>query len=71
MIYVNTTGTFSELDEVAVLVPVNSDGSLVKSFNLEAITGNLAKGVTYYITMQSVTTSGIKSGYSPTASFSM
>lgn len=71
VIYLNTTGIFVDEDEVAVLSAVNSGGVPATSFDLMNIFEKLDQGVTYYISMQSVTTSGTRSDLSPAMSFSL
>jgi hypothetical protein len=73
LIYVNETGVFSDSDEsTAVLSAVNpSNGSIVTSFNLMNIVSSLAPNVTYYVSMQSISNTGARSGFSPVVSFTL
>lgn len=69
-IYVNETGVFYESeDPVAIVTAVDSRGAAVTSFNLGNVSLLLQPGVTYYVSMRSVSRAGVISGYSPSASF--
>ncbi|MBE0556408.1 MAG: hypothetical protein IH628_04165, partial [Proteobacteria bacterium] len=69
-IYVNETGVFSESDEpVAVVAAVDSAGNAITSFNLMNVSLALTPDVTYYVSMRSVTSSGVTSDFSPAVSF--
>jgi len=46
-------------------------GQLVTSFDLANLSPYLASNVTYYVSMRSVSNTGVKSDYSPSASFSL
>ena len=71
-IYVNETGVFSESDDpVAVVAAVDSVGSAVTSFNLMNVSLELTPNVTYYVSMRSVTSSGVTSDFSPAVSFTL
>jgi hypothetical protein len=71
-IYVNETGVFSESDElIAAVSAVDSAGSAVTSFNLMNVSLTLASNVKYYVSMRSVTRSGVTSDFSPAVSFTL
>ncbi|MBP2675191.1 MAG: hypothetical protein H6Q84_2031, partial [Deltaproteobacteria bacterium] len=67
VIYVNETGVFTESDDsAAVLSAVNpASGSIVTSFNLRNLASSLHPNVTYFVSMQSVSMTGARSGFSP------
>lgn len=71
-IYVNETGTFSDGDTPsAVVSAVNpATRSLTTSFNLANLSQYLSTGITYRVSMRAVAVSGLKSDFSPPASFS-
>ena len=50
--------------------PVATPSPLESSFNLGKITPPLSQGVTYYLSLRTVTADGMKSDFSPPVSFS-
>jgi hypothetical protein len=73
LIFINDDGNFSSSDSPsAVAAAVDPlTGKPMESFNLSNLTGFLNPGVTYYISMQSVSVTGAKSDFSPPAAFSL
>jgi len=73
VIYVNETGIFTESDDsAAVLSAVNpASGSIVTSFNLRNLASSLHPNVTYFVSMQSVSMTGARSGFSPAIAFTL
>ena len=73
LIFINNTGNFSTSDTpsavAAAVDPVN--GQATSSFNLSNLSSFLNPGVTYYISMQSVSVTGVKSDFSPPAAFNL
>lgn len=71
-IFVNESGSFTDLDTPSAVVsavdPVTS--TLTTSFNLANLGPYLSRGITYQVSMRAVDTSGMKSDFSPSASFS-
>jgi hypothetical protein len=70
-VYVNESGSFdgSEVPQ-AILSAVNpATHQLTTSFNLANITA-LTRGIPYWVSLRAVTLTGIKSDFSPPASFS-
>jgi len=72
-IFVNESGTFQPTEEPTAIVSAvePSGGNLVTSFNLGNLGPFLAAGKTYHVSMRSVSRTGIKSDFSPSASFSI
>jgi hypothetical protein len=72
-IHISNTGNFSQPDvtEATVSASDPATGQIVTSFNLANLANYLAPNVTYYVSMQSVTNTGVKSDFSPAASFSL
>lgn len=72
-IHINDTGDFSKSDvteaTVSAIDPAN--GKLVTSFDLANLGSNLAQNVKYYVSMRSVSNTGVISDFSPAASFSL
>lgn len=71
-IYVNETGVFSNEDHPnAVVSAVDPQThTLTTSFNLANLSPYLSKGVVYRVSMRAVAITGLKSDFSPPASFS-
>ena len=71
-IYVNESGSFSDGDTPsAVVSAVNpSTHTLTSSFNLANLAPYLTKGISYKVSMRAVAVTGLKSDFSPPASFS-
>jgi hypothetical protein len=71
-IYVNESGSFSDGDipdaVVSALDPQTH--TLTTSFNLANLAPYLSGGVTYRVSMRAVAVTGLKSDFSPPASFS-
>jgi len=72
-IYINETGKFSSTDlktaDVSSVDPAS--GKLVSSFDLANLGPFLSAGKKYFVSMQSVSNTGVKSDFSPAASFSL
>lgn len=65
-IYVRQDASFGSTDQaVAVVAPVD------RSFNLALLASSLSRGTIYYVSMRAVSTSGMRSDFSPSASFSL
>jgi hypothetical protein len=71
-IYVNETGSFSNGDiPDAVVSAVDSQTrTLTTSFNLANLAPYLSTGIAYRVSMRAVAVTGLKSDFSPPASFS-
>ena len=71
-IYVNESGTFADTDTPkAVLSAVDTTThALTSSFNLANLSPYLSKGIAYRVSMRAVAVTGLKSDFSPPASFS-
>ncbi len=71
-IYVNETGSFSNGDiPNAVVSAVDPQThTLTASFNLANLGPYLSKGIVYRVSMRAVAVTGLKSDFSPPASFS-
>jgi hypothetical protein len=71
-IYVNQSGTFADADTPMALVSATDPGTgqVTTSFNLANLGPYISKGVTYYVSLRAVGLTGLKSGFSQTASFS-
>lgn len=71
-IYVNESGSFANTDTPSAVVsavdPVTR--TLTSSFNLANLGSYLSKGITYQVSMRAVALTGLKSDFSPPASFS-
>ena len=59
-----------ELPFVPADIPVATPSFLESVFSLVQITPPLSQGVTYYVSLRTVTVDGMKSDFSPPASFS-
>jgi hypothetical protein len=72
-IYVKETGNFASTDTLdAVVSAVDpASGGLVTAFNIANLAPFLSQNVTYYVSMKSVSVTGVKSGFSPAVSFSL
>lgn len=71
-IYVKETGSFSESDDPsAVVTSIDSSGNAVTSFNLMNLSSSLTPGATYYVSMRSVSRSGVVSDFSTALSFTL
>lgn len=71
-IYVNETGSFSDGDTPSAVVSAvdPTTHTLTTSFNLANLSPYLSKGISYQVSMRAVAVTGLKSDFSPTASFS-
>ena len=71
-IYVNESGSFSNGDiPKAVVSAVDpSTHTITTSFNLANLGPYLSKGIAYRVSMRAVAVTGLKSDFSPPASFS-
>ena len=70
--YVKEDGNFSDADpEMAVLSAINqATGQVTTSFDLANLSPYISTGVTYQVSIRAVAKSGLKSDFSPSASFS-
>jgi len=71
-IYIKEDGIFSDTDsEMATVSAIDpGTGQPVTSFDLANLSPFLSQGVTYYVSIRSVALNGMKSGFSPGATFS-
>ena len=71
-IYVNESGSFGNGDiSIAVISAVDATThTLITSINLSNLGQYLSRGITYRVWMRAVAITGLKSGFSPAASFS-
>ncbi len=71
-IYVKETPNFSDTDnEMAALSATDkATGQVCTSFNLANLSPFISKGVNYHISIRAVAKNGLKSGFSPSATFS-
>jgi hypothetical protein len=71
-IYVNESGSFAEGNPPsAVLSAVDpATGTITTSFNLANLSPYLSRGIAYRVSMRAVAVTGLKSAFSPPASFS-
>lgn len=70
-IYINESGTFSDVDKMAAVAAYDSQSSKVTtSFNLANLSPYLSKGVVYRVSLRAVTKNSVKSDFSPPATFS-
>jgi hypothetical protein len=69
---VNQSGAFGDTDTPMALVGAidPSTGQVTTSFNLANLGSYLSKGVLYRVSLRAVSLTGMKSGFSPSASFS-
>jgi hypothetical protein len=64
-IYIRQDASFGATDQVAAVVAPAD-----RSFNLALLAPSLSRGTTYYVSLRAVCTNGMKSDFSPSASFS-
>jgi len=71
-IYVKEAPNFADTDnEMAALSATDkATGQVCTSFNLANLSPFISKGVTYHISIRAVAKNGLKSGFSPSATFS-
>ena len=71
-IYVNESGTFADADTPSAVVSAEdpTTHTLTTSFNLANLGPYLSKGIAYRVSMRAVAITGLKSDFSPPASFS-
>ena len=71
-IYVNESGTFADADTPSAVVSAvdPTTHTLTTSFNLANLGPYLSKGIAYRVSMRAVAITGLKSDFSPPASFS-
>jgi hypothetical protein len=71
-IYVNESGVFADSDMPNAIVGAvdTQSHTLVTSFNLANLGPYLSRGVVYHVSMRAVAVTGLKSDFSPSASFS-
>jgi hypothetical protein len=71
-IYVNESGSFGNTDTPKAIVSAvdTTTHTLTTSFNLANLGQYLSPGVTYRVSMRAVAITGLKSDFSPAASFS-
>ena len=71
-IYVNESGSFADTDTPKAVVSAvdTTTHTLTTSFNLANLGQYLSRGVTYRVSMRAVAITGLKSDFSPPASFS-
>jgi hypothetical protein len=71
-IHVNESGSFSESSTPSAVVRAvdTTTHTLTTSFNLANLGSDLSRGVVYRVSMRAVAVTGLKSGFSPSASFS-
>lgn len=72
-IYVNESGNFSSADQTDATVSAvdPAGGRLVTSFDIANLGAFLTPNVKYYISMKSVSVTGVKSDFSPAVSFTL
>ena len=71
-IYVNESGSFADTDTPKAIVNAvdTTTHTLTSSFNLANLGQFLSRGVSYRVSMRAVAITGLKSDFSPPASFS-
>jgi hypothetical protein len=71
-IYVNESGAFADADTPNAVVSAvdTTTHALTSSFNLANLGPFLSKGISYQVSMRAVAVTGLKSDFSPPASFS-
>jgi hypothetical protein len=71
-IYVNESGSFNDVDtpKAAVSAVDPATHTLTTSFNLANLGPYLSRGIAYRVSMRAVAVTGLKSDFSPPASFS-
>ena len=72
-IYVNETGNFASTDpsDATVSAVDPAGGKLVTSFDIANLGDFLSPNVKYYVSMKSVSVTGVKSDFSPAVSFTL
>ena len=72
-VYIKETGSFQSTEPPTAIVSAvdPSTGNLVRSFNLGNLGPFLSANKTYYVSMRSVSKTGVKSAFSPSVSFSI
>ena len=72
-IYINEKGTFASTDPSTATVSAvdPASGKLVTSFDLANLGPFLSANKTYFVSMQAISNTGVKSDFSPAASFSL
>jgi len=65
-VYIRQDSSFGSADN-----PVATAQPLDTSYNLANVSPPLSKGVTYYVSLRAVTVDGVKSDFSPAASFTL
>ncbi len=71
-VFVNQSGIFTDNDAPVAFVAAvdNVTGQVVDSFNLVNLAPYLSRGVAYKVSLRAVATTGMKSAFSSSASFS-
>ncbi len=71
-VYVNENGTFADNDpEMAAVSAIDrATNQITTSFDLANLSPFISKGIQYYVSIRAVTKTGLKSDFSPSASFS-
>lgn len=71
-IYVHESSTFADADIPSAVVSAIDPAtrSLTTSFNLANLSPHVTAGPRYYVSLRAVAITGLKSGFSPPASFS-
>ena len=71
-IYVNETGSFNDGETPSAVVSAvdPTTHSVTTSFNLANLAPYLSRGIAYQVSMRAVAVTGLKSDFSPPASFS-
>jgi len=71
-IYVNESGSFADTDPPSAVVNAVDPAThtLTSSFNLANLGPYLSRGIAYRVSMRAVAVTGLKSDFSPPASFS-
>jgi hypothetical protein len=71
-IFVNESGAFADTDTPKAVVSAvdTTTHTLTSSFNLANLGQYLSRGVVYRVSMRAVAITGLKSDFSPPASFS-
>ena len=71
-IYVKESGNFSDTDSAMASLSAtnNSTGQITTSFNLANLSPFISKEITYFVSVRAVAKNGLKSNFSPSATFS-
>jgi hypothetical protein len=71
-IYIKEGGGFSDSDDAtAVVAAVDPQtGQVTTSFNLMNLSPYLSQGVVYHVSIRALARNGLRSGFSPSATFS-